>query len=145
MKFFVFAFSLIILQSASAQESDTASVIVHKDERMEVLSKKQAAINAAIKKANARSAKGFRLLVVNTTKRNEALDARTKIYTYFPELKSYLVYQTPYFKLKAGNFKTREEAEKYRKSLQSVFPKGVFILHDTIEVKPEKDDEQNER
>lgn len=134
---------MLFLKTGFAQTAsiDTNSVLIHKDERIDVLAKKQAAINAAIKKANARSMKGYRLLVINTNKRNEAIDAKTKIYTYFPDLKAYLVYQTPYFKLKAGNFKTRDEAEKYRKTMASIFPKGVFIINDTIEVTPEKDNE----
>jgi len=118
---------------------DTNSVVIHKDARIDALARKQAALNAAIKKASARSMRGYRLLVINTNKRNEAIDAKTKIYTYFPELKAYLIYQTPYFKLKAGNFRTRDEADRYRKNLNAVFPKGVFIINDTIEITPEKD------
>ena len=118
---------------------DTNSVVIHKDARIDALAKKQAALNAAIKKASARSMRGYRLLVINTNKRNEAIDAKTKIYTYFPELKAYLIYQTPYFKLKAGNFRTRDEADRYRKNLNAVFPKGVYIINDTIEITPEKD------
>jgi hypothetical protein len=119
--------------------TDTNSVVIHKDPRVDALAKNQAALNAAIKKASARSMRGYRLLVINTNKRNEAIDAKTKIYTYFPDLKAYLIYQTPYFKLKAGNFRTRDEAERYRKNLNSVFPKGVYIINDTIEITPEKD------
>ena len=127
------------LHFSSFAQQDSTAVLVHVDPRADALSERQAAVNHAIKKANARTAKGYRLLVVNTSKRNEAIDAKTKVYTHFPELKAYLVYQTPYFKLKAGNFKTRDEAEQYRKSLNIVFPKGVFIINDVIEVKPEKD------
>ncbi len=133
----IFSFSSLIAQNNVY--ADTNSVVIHKDPRIDALAKKQAALNAAIKKANARSMRGYRLLVINTNKRNEAIDAKTKIYTYFPELKAYLIYQTPYFKLKAGNFKTRDEADRYRKNLNSVFPKGVFIINDTIEITPEKD------
>ncbi len=138
----VFCLKTVVAQVGPA--ADTAYVIVHKDPRVDVLAKKQAAVNAAYKRANARSMKGYRLLIVNTNKRDEAIAAKTKIYTYFPELKAYLVYQTPYFKLKAGNFKTRDEAEKYRQNMNMVFPKGVFIVNDTIEVKPEKEKEQVE-
>jgi hypothetical protein len=144
MKKLLLLLALITIKNAFAQNapySDTSSVIVHRDARVDALVKKEAAINAAIKKASARSMRGYRLLVVNTNKRDEAIDAKTKIYTYFPELKAYLVYQTPYFKLKAGNFKTRAEAEKYRKDMTSFFPKGVFIINDTIEITPEKDKE----
>lgn len=144
LKPFLLLVGFFVLKTVSGQHMaapDTGSVVVHKDPRVDALTKKQAAINAAVKKASARRAKGYRLLVINTNKRNEAIDAKAKVYTYFPELKAYLVYQTPYFKLKAGNFRTREEAENYRKTMNSVFPKGVFIINDTIEVTPEKDKE----
>jgi hypothetical protein len=79
--------------------------------------------------------------VINTNKRDDAIAAKTKVYSNFPELKAYLVYQSPYFKLKVGNFKTREEAQQYQKTLGYYFPKGVFIIPDKIEVTPEKDSE----
>jgi hypothetical protein len=130
--------------SAIIPPNQTASVIVHKDPRIDMLVKKQSGINSAVKKASVRSMRGYRLMIVNTNKRNEAIDAKAKIYTYFPELKAYLIYQSPYFKLKAGNFKSRDEAEKYRKMMTSMFPKGVFIVNDIIEIKPEKEKEELE-
>ena len=151
MKKILLVFSVFVMKTSFAQENtasippnQTASVIVHKDPRVDILVKKQSSINTAVKKASARSMRGYRLMVVNTNKRNEAIDAKTKIYTYFPELKAYLSYQSPYFKLKAGNFKTRDEAEKYRKMMTTMFPKGVFILNDIIEIKPEKEKEELE-
>jgi hypothetical protein len=131
-------FSLLVTV-AFAQDNSTASTVkVHKDARLDELVKKQAEINIATKKAQARTMQGYRLLIVNTNKREEALDAKTKVYTYFPELSAYLAYQSPYYKLKAGNFKTRDEAESYQKSLNTIFPKGVFIINDRIEVKAER-------
>lgn len=139
MKYILFLSFLLIAATTFAQ--DTNSVVIHKDPRLDVLLKKQGDVNAAIKKANSRTAKGYRLLVINTNKRDDAIAAKTKVYTNFPELKAYLVYQSPYFRLKAGNFKTREEAQQYQKSLNYYFPKGVFIISDIIEVTPEKDSE----
>lgn len=139
MRYFLsFSFVLIALV-ASAQ--DTSSLVIHKDPRLDILLKKQGDINTAIKKANARTARGYRLLVINTNKRDDAIAAKTKVYSNFPELKAYLVYQSPYFRLKVGNFKTREEAQQYQKTLGYYFPKGVFIIPDMIEVTPEKDSE----
>jgi hypothetical protein len=137
---YLFFFAFISIASL-VKAQDTASVVVHKDPRLDVLLKKQSDANAAIKKANARTARGFRLLVINTNKRDEAIAAKTKVYTNFPELRAYLVYQSPYFKLKVGNFKTREDAQQYQKSLGFYFPKGVFVIADTIEIAPEKDTE----
>ncbi len=116
----------------------TTSVVVHKDPRIDLLIRKKTAINKATTNV-ARTTRGFRLLVVNTNNRNEAIAAKTKVYTYFPELNAYLQYQSPYFKLRAGNFKTRPEAERYRKQMAALFPKGVFIVNDIIEIKPEKE------
>ena len=121
---------------------DSTDLIVHADPRVEMLVKKQSDINLAVKKANARTARGYRVLVINTNKRDEAMAAKTKIYSNFPELKAYLVYQSPFFKLKAGNFRTREEAEQYKRSLSYYFPKGVMVINDIIEVTPEKDSDQ---
>lgn len=131
------SFSLLAQNDAN----DSSSVVIHKDPRLDLLVKKQIEINE-ISNRNARTGKGFRLLVVNTNKRDEAIDVKTKLYQYFPELKSYLYYQTPYFKVKAGNFKDKKDAEAYQKKLNIVFPKGVFIMSDTIELKPEKENDE---
>jgi hypothetical protein len=138
-------FCLLVLFSFSAANifaQDSTDVIIHADPRVEMLVKKQSDINLAVKKANARTARGYRVLVINTNKRDEAMAAKTKIYSNFPELKAYLVYQSPFFKLKAGNFRTREEAEQYKRSLSYYFPKGVMVINDIIEVTPEKDGDQ---
>ena len=107
-----------------------------------MLVKKQAQINEETSRDARRTAKGFRLMIINTNKRDEALAAKTKVYTYFPELKAYLQYQSPYFKLKAGNFKEKKDAESYQKKLNIFFPKGVFIMADIIELKPEKENDE---
>jgi len=141
MKYFFLV--LLITTGFGVSAQDTSTLVVHKDPRIDLLLKKQGDVNAAIKKANARTARGFRLLVINTNKRDEAIAAKTKVYTNFPELKAYLVYQSPYFKLKVGNFRTREDAQDYQKTLGYYFPKGVFIIADTIEITPEKDNEND--
>lgn len=143
---FVALLSLVSIGlSAQQLASDTSSVVVHKDSRVDLLVKKQAEINEETTRNARRVAKGFRLLVVNTNKRDEAIGAKARLYQYFPELKSYLLYQSPYFKLKAGNFKERKDAETYQKKLNAFFPAGVFIMNDVIEVKPDKDiDELNQ-
>ena len=142
MKAFFTILSLFLFSTGFSQQD--ATVVVHKYPRIDLLVKKQATINTVTKKSHARTMKGDRLLVMNTNKRDEAIAAKTKVYTYFPELKAYLVYQSPFFRLKAGNFQTREEAERYRKQMAPLFTKGVFIVNDTIEVKAEKTEEEEE-
>jgi hypothetical protein len=138
-KLFVFTFVLMTfsLISSAQENSDSSSVVIPKDPRIDSLIKKQALINEETVRNARKVAKGFRLLVINTNKRDDAIAAKTKVYTYFPELKAYLIYQSPYFKLKVGNFKERKDAEDYQKKLNRFFPNGVFIMTDIIELKPE--------
>ena len=120
------------------KNSDSGSIVVHKDPRLDLLVKKQVQINEETSRDSRRVAKGFRLMVITTNNRDEAIAAKTKVYTYFPELKAYMWHQSPYYKLKVGNFKERKEAEDYQKRLNIYFPKGVFIMSDRVEVKPDK-------
>ena len=136
---YVFLLAFMVLARVAGAQDTTGMVIVHKDPRLDLLVRKQAEANAYIKRSTARTARGYRLLVINTNKRDEAIAAKTRIYTNFPELKAYLVYQSPFFKVKAGNFRTRDEALQYQKTLSPFFPKGVFVVMDVIEVTPEKD------
>lgn len=150
MKFIFFIALFCFSATAFAQDStwkkeiDSNSVIVHKDARLDLLVKTQAQINEVTSRDGRRTDKGFRLMIVSTNSRDEAMAAKTKVYTYFPELKAYLWYQSPYFRVKAGNFKDRKDAEAYQKRMNTYFPKGVFVMKDIIEVKPGKDNESDE-
>ena len=146
---FIFSIAMIIVATNCLAQKDTAiivavdtnSVLVHKDARLDLLVKKQAYINEVTSKDSRRTDKGFRLMIISTNNRDEAYAAKTRVYTYFPELKAYMWYQSPYFRVKAGNFKDRKDAEAYQRRFNTYFPKGVFIMKDIIEVKAGKGDE----
>ena len=143
----IFFFSALLLSvNLFAQNNvaftDSNTVIVHKDPRIDLLVSKQAQINEVTSRESRKTGRGFRLMIISTNKRDEAIAAKTKIYTYFPELKAYLWHQSPYYKLKAGNFKDRSEAEAYQHKLNVYFPKGVFIMNDIVEFKLDKSIEE---
>ena len=127
--------------SSFAQDTttvDSNTVIVHKDPRIDLLISKQAQINEQTSRDSRKTAKGYRLMIISTNNRDEAISAKAKVYTYFPELKAYLWHQSPYYNVKAGNFKDRKEAEAYQKKMNVYFPKGVFVMNDIVELKLEK-------
>ena len=137
MKYILSSVFLILSLSLVAQ-TDSGSVAVHKDPRIDLLQKKQIQVNELTTRDARRFVQGFRILVMNTNDRNKATNAKSKIYQEFPELKAYLMWQSPFMKLKVGDFKTREEAEPYLSSIQRFFPSGVYIIRDVIEVNPDK-------
>ncbi|WP_018626691.1 SPOR domain-containing protein [Niabella aurantiaca] len=123
--------------------AQSGGVAVYKDPRIDLLLKKQADVNnfSTRNAAARRTAPGYRLLVISTNNKAEAIAARTKIYSNFPELKPYMWHQSPYFKVKAGNFTSRQEAQAYQKKLAAFFPGGVFLMNDVVEVSPENNRE----
>ena len=128
---------LIALSIRASAQIDSTSIAVHKDPRIDMLVKKQVEINEITTRNSRRFVAGFRILVVNTNDRNKALSAKSKLYQQFPDLTVYLMYQAPYYKLKAGNFKERKDADDYLPNIQRLFPAGVYVIRDTIEVNPD--------
>ncbi len=134
---------------AQTDSANIASVIVHKDFRLNILARKEAEINAAsaiVNKAIARSAMGYRLQVLSTNDRELAMKVRTQLLQKFPEQKPYMFYQAPYVKLTFGNFITKQEAELYKKQISRMLGgASIYTLSQMIEIKPEKEtkDENN--
>jgi hypothetical protein len=110
------------------------TVVVKKDPRLDVLSVKQL-------QANQRSAmmtpnglyKGFRIQTISTNKRDDAFAMKADLQNRFPDQKVYVVFQSPNFKVRIGNFLKKEEAEKFKIQLNKVYPQGVYIVEDGIE------------
>ena len=147
MKRIFFIAALFVSFTAFAQtgaNSDSvSSVVVHKDPRLDLLVTKHAQVNEYASRDARKTGKGFRLMIISTNSRDEAIAAKAKVYTYFPELKAYLWHQSPYYKVKAGNFKDRKDAEAFQQRLNVYFPKGVYVMNDIVELKPEKSIEED--
>lgn len=134
---------LLISSRLTAQVGDTAlrprdtgaPVVVEKDPRIDQLVRKQIEANDIATRESRRYIAGFRILVMNSPDRQKVFAAKAKIYEQFPDWKSYLFYQPPNYKLRVGNFKTEEEAEDAMKQLSPLFPSGLFVIPDTIELK----------
>ncbi len=111
--------------------------LIHKDPRVDSLIKKQIQINEVTTRDSRRNIPGYRIQVAKSNDRNQVFAIKTKIYQSYPELKPYLIYQPPNYKLNVGNFKTPEEAEPYLQKLTQDFSSGVYLVHDIIEVNPD--------
>ncbi|HLK30307.1 MAG TPA: hypothetical protein VKT28_17120 [Puia sp.] len=133
MKFFL----IIILFFSNKLFAQSDTTVVHKDPRVDLLIKKQIQINDITTRDSRRIAPGFRILVISSNDRSKVFAAKAKIYQQYPELKLYIIYLTPNYKLKVGNFKTQEEAQPYFDKLSRLYPTGIYIIHDAIEVKPD--------
>jgi hypothetical protein len=123
--------------------SQAKSVEIIKDHRLDLLIQKQEELNKKAYLESKKSIPGFRVMVINTNDRTKALDVKTTLLRNFPEHKTYLIYQSPNFKVQIGNFKTQVEAEKLKKIIVRLYPDGVIIVPTTIEIKTEEEIIQN--
>ncbi len=151
MKRMFFILALIIssvkINAQSSLIKDTTLVngnlTIIMDTRLELLTKKEAEINEAI--ANGpKFAKGYRLMVLNTTDRLEAMSLRSKLLQLFPEQKIYMTFQPPHIKVKLGNFLEKNEAEEYIKEINQnkLVSTEIYLLSEIIEIKTEKNKEK---
>lgn len=125
--------SFCLKQTFASVCSDT--VIVNKDPRLDILTEKQAMIN----RASTRIMKGYRLQVITTRKREDAFQIKGELLKRFPDQKTYTIYQSPYFKVRFGNFAERSEAEKYKNILSGIYSQGIYVVADMIEYTPSED------
>ena len=123
---------------AAANAKDTDTIIVHKDARVDLLAEKQAAINKVTSKMTADGLfRGYRLQVLNTRSRDDAFKLKATLLENFPDQKVYVLYQSPYFKVRIGNFVQRTDAEDFRKQLSTYISNPAYVVNDVIEYIPQ--------
>lgn len=125
MKRFLLAILIFTTLSSIAQQGD---IEVIKDNRIDALVKKQGAI---IPPATVPQITGFRIQLFFDTDKKAIDDARTKFITQYPKIDTYVIYNAPNYFLKAGNFRTRLEAEKVKVTVDKDFPTN-FIVKELI-------------
>lgn len=133
---------------AQALKKDTLKngrLIIEKDPRIDVLGEKMAEYNEALTRKT-RMENGYRLMLLSSTDRDKVMALRTRLLQLYPDQKVYTVFQTPYIKLKFGNFLDKEEAEKMKKQLLSMklVEGNIYVVPEKVEVKPDKKDEESE-
>ena len=134
---------LMLLSITTAKAQFARSPYVTRDPRLDKLVDKQAELNKEALKARTVLEPGFRIVVISTNKRDLALEAKSKLMKLYPDQKTYLYYQSPNFKLQFGNFKTYKDAEVMRKELSASFGENLLIIPAQVEIKPEKQENEN--
>ena len=125
---FSILFLVIFLVPAGKTQSkgDTGKIEVNEDARVkEMMQKYVDSRNGKIK--------GYRVQIHFGTEKNKAKEIKSKFLAKYPDVKVYDMFEPPYFKVRAGDFRTKLEAYKFLKEIQEDFP-GSFIIADEIEL-----------
>ncbi|RZA02351.1 MAG: SPOR domain-containing protein [Sphingobacteriaceae bacterium] len=123
-----------------AQERGKVEVI--KDSRIDTLIAKRFNLKSpAAAKVVPYSSRGYRVQIYSGPNRTAAYEAQAKFQSKYPGQRTYITYTEPYFKVKAGDYRTRLEAERIMQQLKGNFT-GLFIISEKIN--PSKADTSND-
>lgn len=111
---------------AQSIESNVGSVVIEQDPRVQELIDRHIEIN----KANNGKIQGWRVQIYNSSgsnSRTEAQNARKLFLSKYPEVGAYLIYQPPFFKIRVGDFRSKDEAYNFYKQILPIFPVSYLI------------------
>ena len=108
---------------------DTGVVTIINDPRLDAL------IDRHIQsKTELNGLRGYRIQVYfgsGRQARKEANEAKASCISLFPTQKAHILFQTPFYKVRIGDFRTRNEAFIWHKEIVRKFPKA-YIVNDII-------------
>lgn len=119
-KLFVLLVGIVLSATAFAEEG---VVVLHQDSIMETLLVK----TELTEKNNAITAVGYRVQVYSNNNarkaKQEAFELEATLLEKFPEVKCYVTYSAPFWKVRLGDFSNYAEAVVFSKKVKRTLPK----------------------
>lgn len=84
---------------------------------------------------------GYRLQIFFGSNRQAAYNAQAKFKDEYPDIRTYITYTEPNFKVQVGDFRTRLEAQKLQSELTQMFG-SMFVI--PTKINPPKTDTTND-
>ncbi|MCJ8211883.1 SPOR domain-containing protein [Mucilaginibacter sp. RS28] len=115
-----------------AQTTPRGKVEVIKDSRIDTLiARRYATAKSGTGTTTGFSSNGYRVQIFSGSDRNQAFKAQAKFQDKYPDIRTYISYHEPNFKVRIGDFRTRLEAQKMLYELKPWFPL-MFIISEKI-------------
>jgi hypothetical protein len=76
---------------------------------------------------NIRYSSGYRIQVYVGNERREVDEAKSYIYQNFPDLNTYLSFSQPTYRLKAGDFTSRMDAERFYNAIRQRYSMAMIV------------------
>lgn len=122
-------------KTETKQDPVTALPKTSGDKPLYINKKLEAVLDTVYKQNKAiRYISGFRIQLYVGNVRHEADNAKSYIYQQFPDLNPYMSYSQPTYRVKAGDFMYRSDAELYLEQIKEQYSSAV-ILADRVEIK----------
>lgn len=134
MKTALVLFFTVLFFSALAQHNpQQGNVNIISDPRISQLAEEYQDIASQI-----HGIEGYRVQIFfdsgNLSKRN-ATRARQDFIKRFPDVEAYIAFREPYYRVRVGDFRTKLEADGFRKRISKLYPHG-FTVNEQINPPP---------
>lgn len=122
---------------------DTESVVLYADARLALLTAYResapktysgtAVVNGKVVSGSIHSGRGFRILIYSGTDRNKANQTKADFMRKHPGKRVYMTYSLPQYKIKVGDYTTRQEAHELYRQLSGVYS-PCMVVPDIVEI-----------
>lgn len=152
--FILIFFEILTVFAAKSQASDADSIFVNLDSSfMNIVDEMQkntvyakisinqsSEISDALqqhvdKNFNNQHLAGYRICIFRDNQQNSrtaALQTKQNFQTTYPDVPVYWEYKNPYFYVNVGDFRTKQQAEKFKREINSIYPKSWIVSETKI-------------
>ena len=123
-------FTLGVMAQVVIKSSTDSTLVIKSESRYKDLIERQKKLNLA----NPAMA-GYRIQIYFGGNRQKATEVKLDFSGRYPNLSSYLTYQQPNFKVRVGDFRSRNEAQKTLNEITGIYPTS-FIVPDEVKLPP---------
>jgi len=131
MKPFFYIFACLPLFFSIALYAQPENVTIVKEKGIDDLVSKHVYYNEVMK-----TIPGFRIQIFSGSgnfSKGNAVSERSRFMGRFPHVKAYIIFNTPYYIVRVGNFRTKLEAEAFRQLMGDHYPEA-YIVKDDIDL-----------
>lgn len=111
------------------------NIAIHADPRLAILVDR----HKSLQSGGIRRMRGYRVQIYYGVDRNKAFERKTDFMRRYPAIKVYMVYTQPQYRVKVGDFATREDALDLYREMISIYG-ACMIVPDYVTINTLKDD-----
>ncbi len=134
IKLIIVSGCVFFIPALSFAQQTRGKVTVVKDPLIDTLIARRPYLGKTVGDDN--TANGYRVQIFFGSDRQAAYNAQAKFQNDYPEIKTYISYTEPNFKVRVGDFRSRLEAQKLQSELTGMFS-TLFIVPEKINTKPD--------
>jgi hypothetical protein len=142
----IYALLLILLpaglyaqEARDEQVADTAGVVLHADPRVAMLFQKKHETGYHGIRGAIRSQRGYRVQIYNGNDRAVANQRKVDFVRRYPNMRSYMSFISPSFRLKVGDFASRGDAVKFLQQVSGIYSASM-VVPDIVEINTLRND-----